>query len=167
MKQSAFSLIELLVAVMIITVLCSIAASSYRDYIIRAQVAEGVQVIQECRKQIEANYQETDNFPTSAYGLSKGVQANINNSNVLIKMIYDYGIQGAVTAVWCSAYFNTSVVPSPGIIHVGATLSDSQNKLVWFCGRWNTSGWFNDAYMKYLPPECSNTSVYSALQGVT
>lgn len=166
MKQSAFSLIELLVAVIIITVLCSIAASSYRDYIIRAQVAEGVQVIQECRKQIEANYQETDNFPTSVYGLTKGVPTTINNSKVLTQINYDYGTQGTTYATWCSVFFNTGVVPNPGTIHIAATRSNSQNKLVWFCGRWGPS-WFGDAYMKYLPPECSTTNVYDALQGVT
>lgn len=63
MRQKGFSLIELMVVVAIIAVLSAIALPAYQDYVVRAQVAEGVNLSNGARMAIAVYYGDTGEFP--------------------------------------------------------------------------------------------------------
>src|SRR5262249_4644248 len=58
-----FTLIELMIVVAIIGILASIAIPAYQDYTTRAQVAEGLVLINELKPSINEYYKERGVFP--------------------------------------------------------------------------------------------------------
>ena len=175
MKKFAFSLVELMLVLAIIAMLCAIAIPSYKKYVLQAQLIDAVHLVQECRKDIETGFQETDLYPPTAFGLVlHAASAAVVNSATTTNMGYDStggsnNPAGAnLTWVWCSAQINSAVIPGTNMIHVGAAFSPTQQKLIWYCGTWDATGsWFNSNYVKYLPTECNNTCVSCALGAVT
>lgn len=63
MSQHGFTLIELMVVVAIIAVLAAIALPAYQDYVVRAQVAEGISLSSGARLAVAAHYGDTGDFP--------------------------------------------------------------------------------------------------------
>lgn len=56
-RQSAFTLIELMIVVAIIGILAAVALPAYRDYTIRARVSEGIMASSQCRTAVSEIYQ--------------------------------------------------------------------------------------------------------------
>jgi len=63
MKQTGFTLIELMIVVAIIGILASIAIPAYQDYTIRAQVAESFSITGELKLSIRDFYKDRGRFP--------------------------------------------------------------------------------------------------------
>ena len=63
MRQKGFTLIELMVVVAIIAVLSAIALPAYQDYVVRAQVAEGISLSNGARMAIAVYYGDNGEFP--------------------------------------------------------------------------------------------------------
>ena len=61
--SNGFTLIELMIVVAIIGILASIAIPAYQDYTIRAQVAEGIMLIDELKPSIRDFYRDRGVFP--------------------------------------------------------------------------------------------------------
>ena len=62
--QQAVSLIELMIVLGIIGILTSVAIPAYTDYIIRAQISEGLQLAGSARAAVTEYYQDHTLFPT-------------------------------------------------------------------------------------------------------
>lgn len=60
--QQGFTLIELLIAVAIVGILAAIAVPAYNDYVIRAQISEGLSVANGLKAEVEAFYSERNSF---------------------------------------------------------------------------------------------------------
>ena len=77
-RQSAFTLIELMIVVAIIGVLGSMAMPTYQSRIIRAQISEGVEISNFVKKNIGEYYQKSHTFPLD------NAQAGLPKSTYLI-----------------------------------------------------------------------------------
>ena len=65
MKQTGFTLIELMIVVAIMGILSSYALPAYQDYTIRAQVVESYVITNEVKQEITAFYKERGRFPAN------------------------------------------------------------------------------------------------------
>lgn len=65
MKQTGFTLIELMIVVAIIGILASIAIPAYQDYTIRAQVVESFSITGELKLSINDYYKDRGRFPAN------------------------------------------------------------------------------------------------------
>ncbi len=61
-RDAGFTLIELLIAVAIIGILAAVAVPSYRDYVIRGQIPEGLSALADLRVKLETYYQDHRNY---------------------------------------------------------------------------------------------------------
>ncbi len=62
-QQRGFSLLELMFAVVIVSILASIAIPSYRDYVTRSRVPEATSVLSDARVRMEQFYQDNRTYP--------------------------------------------------------------------------------------------------------
>ena len=165
MNKTAFSLIELLVSITIVAILSSIAVTSYKKQIRKTQFMHAINIVQECRKQVEIAFQENDEFPNNVCGLSKTAFVTVE-SDVLEQLHFNYDNDN----IWFAATFKNSFIPASDwrnrSIHVGGTYSNSQRKLVWFCGKWDHR-YLYTTELQYLPTECQTDGVHAALGSVT
>ncbi len=65
MRNAGFTLIELMIVVAIIAILAAIAIPAYQDYVIRAEVSEGLSLADGVRAAIEDFHETTGNYPIS------------------------------------------------------------------------------------------------------
>ena len=61
-RQSAFTLIELMVTVAIIAILAGVALPSYTQYLLRGKLLEGISNLQAMRTKLELYYQDNRSF---------------------------------------------------------------------------------------------------------
>lgn len=64
-RQAGFTLIELMIVVAIIAILAAVAMPAYRDYVTRAQVAEGYSLATEAKVAIANYYAAYGAYPTT------------------------------------------------------------------------------------------------------
>lgn len=64
MKQQGFSLIELMIAVVIIGIISAVAIPNYRDYVTRSRVPEATAGLGDIRVRMELFYQDNRTYPT-------------------------------------------------------------------------------------------------------
>jgi type IV pilus assembly protein PilE len=61
-RQSAFTLIELMVTIAIIAILAGVALPSYTQYVVRGKLLEGISNLQAMRTKMELYYQDNRSF---------------------------------------------------------------------------------------------------------
>ncbi len=61
-KKNGFSLIELMMVVVIIGILVSVALPSYREYVLRAQLTEGISALSSMRIKMEQFFQDNRTY---------------------------------------------------------------------------------------------------------
>src|SRR5689334_22027102 len=72
--QKGFTLIELMIVVAIIGILASIAIPAYQDYIARAQVTEGVELLAAAKAPLSAYYPDYGKWPPDAAEIGVATQ---------------------------------------------------------------------------------------------
>lgn len=169
-RKAAFSLIELLAVIAIIGIISAVAIPSYKKYVMQTNFMVGVNMLQECRQQVDIAYQETGNYPLAVCGTSTNSSTTLNDTNINAITYNNSITAGTNTAAVITVTFQTSVVPGGGnasSIHIGATFSPTQKKLIWSCGSWDTTvGYMSSYYLTYLPSTCAKASVLTELTNV-
>lgn len=74
---TGFTLIELMIAVVILSILTTLAWSSYADYVLRGHVADGTNGLATVRSQMERHYQDNRTYATAGAIVTPCANANV------------------------------------------------------------------------------------------
>ncbi len=138
--QRGFTLMELMIVVSIIGILASMAIPAYLDHSIRAQIAEGINLVSGAKIAVVEFYQDSGAFP--ANNAAAGIEAAANIRG-------EYVTQVAVTgAGLIEVTYGNSV--NIGLFDAVLTFTptDNSGSISWVCA--------GDATLvdKWLPPAC-------------
>jgi type IV pilus assembly protein PilA len=127
--QSGFTLIELMIVVAIIGILAAIAIPAYQNYTIRAQVTEGLTLADGYKTAIAEYYANNGTMPS--IGNLTGVQQAVGKYESAIT------VAGGVIVITYGGAVNATI---SGKTLALAPWTDSNNDILWQCGRANTPG---------------------------
>lgn len=178
LKCKSFSLVELMVVIAIIGILSAIAVPSYKNYVIKSNIAAAIPVGEYAINYLINSYENTGSFPSSisVYGANipsgGGTLSSLTPVTSKLQISYANFTCGSGPCAIIGIYFSTNLGIAgysfvPGNANAGQynricmgvvyTNSDIYKK---YCGGCsydrNPNG--NDITSQYLPPGC-NTSL--------
>ena len=139
--SAGFTLIELMIVVAIIAILAAIAIPAYQDYLIRAQVSEGMVLASEAKTAEWDFVSNTGRFPSNNASAGLANSTSINGSYVSSVDVTD----GVIKVLFNGPKANNAIRPS-GKYFVLSPVSMA-GSIIWTC----TSSTVD---RKYLPTSC-------------
>ena len=141
-KQSGFTLIELMIVVAIIGILAAIALPAYQDYTKRSHTSEAMSLITGAKTAVTEYYASKGEWPSSNEKAGLVASTQITGNAVKAVLVGKTGTNG----VAISATFNKDVVEDKNIWFEGVV--DSSSGLVtWKCKA-------DRELHKYVPSNC-------------
>lgn len=145
--QQGFTLIELMIVIAIVAILVALAVPAYKDYTIRAKVAECVNGAAVAKLQISEYYETVGSYPATAD--EAGTNAPAGDSQFCDGWTYTDGAGSFVILV------DEGAIGAPTVIQPQMyPVANGGGGVDWFCQRGTTSA----TNYKYLPSTCRNPS---------
>lgn len=142
--QQGFTLIELMIVIAIIGILAAIAIPAYQDYIIRAQVGEGLSLASGSKVAVAEYYQNNGTVPTS------NTTAGVPASNTIVgNYVSDVaiGTGGAITVTYSGADVHSDL---SGLTLTLTPVTTNAGAMGWTCAGGATLA----ASPQWLPSSC-------------
>lgn len=132
------SLIELMVVVAIIAILSAIAIPAYQDYVVRAQVAEGIGLTTSARVAITTHYGDRGDYPTD--NLAAGVATPSSTTGLHVASVTIGDSNGMI-----SVAINGTASSKLQTQTLTMQVTDNDGSLNWQC---------SGTEPRYLPASC-------------
>jgi len=137
--QKGFTLIELMIVVAIIGILAMIAIPAYQTYLIRAQIAEGLNIVGPVKQALAEYHKDTGNYPANNAQAALLIPTSYAGSYVT-----SMSVNGATISI---LYGNKANAEIDGLT-VSVIAQENAGSTSWVC----ESGGFIPT--KYLPSAC-------------
>ena len=141
--SAGFTLIELMIVVAIIAILAAIAIPAYQDYLVRAQVTEGMSLAGGAKAAVWDFVSNTGRYPSSNVSAGLATSASISGSYVSSVDVTN----GVIKVLFNGPKANTHISASSKYM-VLSPISQA-GSIIWTCTPSTIDG-------KYLPTSCRN-----------
>jgi type IV pilus assembly protein PilE len=137
-QQKGFSLIELMIAVVIISILTSIAIPSYQDYIVRSRIPEATSGMADIRVRLEQFYQDNRSYPIGGCVVAP-TAPSATQLSVPAGSSFDFACTATATA------FSVTASGKNAMAGFSYTLDQQNNRTTTFSGLAASKGWTSAA----------------------
>ena len=137
--QKGFTLIELMIVVALIGILAMLAMPAYQGYIIRAQIAEGLNLVGPHKAAVGAYYQQAGTWPANNAEAALATASSYSG-----RYVSSISVNSDVISIF---YGNSANVEINGFA-VNITATPNTGSMTWVCA---SAGIISNAY---LPPAC-------------
>jgi type IV pilus assembly protein PilA len=137
---NGFTLIELMIAVTILSILVTIALTAYQDYTIRAQVTEGFSITDNVRVSVNDYYAQNGSLPSNLTTIGLLPMAG--------KYVSTVSMSNGVISIYYGGPLAAAQIPNTAILVMTPVIAATGN-IYWQCTNGGTMP------IKYLPTACS------------
>ncbi|MGH8147967.1 MAG: pilin [Rhodanobacteraceae bacterium] len=149
--QKGFTLIELMIVVAIIAILAAIAIPAYQNYLIRAQVTEGLTLMDGAKVAMTEYYADKGAFPTTAASAGLATAASITGKYVSSVSILTSTADKANIVATFGDNANGAIAKKDVILQGTAPTAGGTEDITWTCNSATTGATVD---VKYLPASC-------------
>jgi len=139
--SAGFTLIELMIVVAIIAILAAIAIPAYQDYLIRAQVTEGMSLASGAKASVWDFISNTGHFPSNNQSAGLSTNTSIVGSYVSSVDVTN----GKITVLFQGPKANSHI--SVAGVYLMLSPTSHTGSITWTCAPSTLDG-------KYLPTSC-------------
>ena len=158
MNARGFSLIELMIVVAVVAILSAVAIPSYRDYTIRAQVTEGLNLASDLKAGIGEVYAQTGTFT----GIGRA-QVGVSGANTKSgKYVTGIDVQNGIITITYGGQANSKIAGDTLALSPGSNVNED---VIWVCGNKDepsgttlASRGTTSLSDKYMPANCRTGS---------
>ncbi|HET7414574.1 MAG TPA: pilin [Arthrobacter sp.] len=145
--QKGFTLIELMIVVAIIAILAAIAIPAYQNYLIRAQVSEGMVLTSGARTAVSEYFSNVGEWPTDNEAAGLPTTATSIDGKYVAQVVV---AQGIITATFRNAAPTNDAIRGHTFVLSPQSATDA-GSIKWTCNSSTNGG---DVANKYLPSSC-------------